>query len=189
VQLLVRVRVLLARHPVVYWIVVALVALQIASAVDARLDRLDEARRSWTETREVWVAVGDHQPGNLVVAQQRTLPVVGIPATALTEEPRGVAVQWIDAGSVLTSADLGGDRLALLPDGWQGVAVSTGAPALPIVAGDHVAIVTGVEVLADDAIVMSVDDATAVVAVPASAAPDVATAAQDQALALTLRRP
>lgn len=188
-RLLVQLRLLLARHPAIYWVAVGLVAMQTATAVDGRLDRLDAARRSWTDTRSVWVASRELAPGDAVVAEARTLPIVAVPEAALVDQPAGIVVQRVDAGSVLTAADIGADRMALLPDGWEGVAVSTGVPSLPVEPGDRVRITDGIGLVVDDAIVISVSDSTAVIAVPEAVAPAVATAAQDQAVALTLKRP
>jgi hypothetical protein len=189
VQLLVRLRVLLARHPSIYWAAVLLATVQVIASVDRRVDRLDEARRSWEQTRVVWVAVADHRPGDPVLVERRSLPVAAVPDAALTEMPRGVVVQHVRAGEILTSADIGDGRFALLPEGWEGVAIDRGMPSLPLEPGDHVGVVGPLGTLADDAVVVSVTDDVAFVAVPAARAADVAIAARERAVALTLRRP
>ena len=69
-----RARLVLARRPWLYWLVVAVLAATIALVVQGRVVDLDEARRSWGDTRRVLVAAGPLEPGEPIVAMTLDLP-------------------------------------------------------------------------------------------------------------------
>jgi hypothetical protein len=96
-----RLRLLLVRHPWVWWVAVAVAAAVVAVAVNGAVRRLDDERRSWGERREVWVATVAVAPGEALVAEARSYPLAMIPANALREPPTGVARQRVGAGEVV----------------------------------------------------------------------------------------
>ena len=81
-----RARVFLARHPVVYWILVGTLAATAALAVDQRLDRVTEARAGGGTSRSVLVAVRDIEPGASLDPRSvvsRVLPVAALADNAV----------------------------------------------------------------------------------------------------------
>lgn len=187
---LVRIRSLLARHPSVYWGIVAVAVAIVASSAWSATQRVEVARRSWGDTQSVWVAERDIAAGEPLVAVMRTLPIAAVPADAVIEAPdHRSAVQHIGAGEIVTNADVGGGLLDALPTGWRAVAVVTDPARVPVDAGDHVAVYADGLVLADDGIVLDVADGTVTVAVPAEAAAAVSVAARNQTAVLAIRRP
>jgi hypothetical protein len=190
VQLVARVRTFLARHPVAYWIVIGTLLVPLAAMVDQQVRELDQTRRSWGETRSVWVAAGALGPGDPIIAVRRQLPIAAVPAGAVTEPPGGrTAMQRITDGEPITIADVGDGLVDVLPDGWLAVAVVIPEAALPLRPGDHVAVYGAGATLADDAVVLDVGAASISIAVPAALAAAVGEAARLQVAVLALRRP
>jgi hypothetical protein len=184
------VRTFLARHPLVYWLVVAaVVALAVDVTVGARR-AVDDARRRWGEQREVWVAESAHDPGDVIVAARRTVPVAVVPDDALQEPPASAtAMQHVSRGEVLTVGDVGNGPFALLPAGWHGVAFAADDTTLRVGVGDHVSIVAEGATVVDHAVVVEVAERSVTVGVPAADAPAAALASRQQTAALTLHRP
>jgi hypothetical protein len=190
VHVLAPLRTLLARRPWLYWIVVALLAGLVANIAAGKLDAVDDARRSWGESADVWVAAAGAAPGDALVAQIRSLPHAMVPAGAVAADPTGrLAVQRLTPDEVVTTADVGDGPLALLPHGWQGVAFSADETTIRVRAGDTVAVVADGVVVVTRGVVLATSDRSVTVGVPAADAPAAALASRTQSAALTLRRP
>ena len=98
-----RVRLVLARRPWAYWLIVATLAALPALAVHDHMTRLDQARRSWDETRLVLVASTTLGPGEPILTRTVEVPVALLPAGALEELPAGARLrQRVADGEVLT---------------------------------------------------------------------------------------
>ena len=122
-----RVRVALARRPWAYWLIVATLAAVPALAVRSHLDRLDEARRSWDETRRVLVAATELGPGDQILARAVEVPAALLPVGALGELPEGARLrQRVADGEVLTNLDIADRRgpAALADEGTVVVALA-----------------------------------------------------------------
>lgn len=184
-----RIRRFFARHRLVYWLVVAAGALGVGATVAVQSRQLTEARASWGETTTVWVAVADTSAGAELRVHTRRLPGAMVPADAVRGSwPDGaVARQPVAAGEVIVDHDLSVARLALLPDGWRGVALAVDDTSAPVVLGDRVDVVAMGAVLAADGVVVQTTDAAVVVGVPPDVAPVVAAAALDRTATLTVR--
>lgn len=188
-----RVRVAIARHPIVYWGVVAAVAGGIAVAVQQRLGEVDAARASWGEARHVMVATRVVEPGEPLddrAVEPRLLPVAAIPEAALASlDPGAVAQHQLGPDEVVLAHHVapGTGLASRLPVGTAGVAVPTAASALALAPGDLVDVVSiddplGTSggpaglVLAAGATVLSTTDDGAVISVDAGVAPATAAA-------------
>ena len=168
-HLLARLRLQLARHPSVWWSVVALVAIVVALVVAGALRGVEQQRRAWGSRRTVWVATSAAVPGEPLLAEARDYPLAVVPAGALDRAPvDAVARQHVAAGEVLVAADI--DLLGtagLIPTGWVAVPVPQRASA--VVVGDAVATFANGQRLGDG-VVVGRDDEQVLVAVPADIA-------------------
>jgi hypothetical protein len=185
-----RLRHVLARRPWLYWSGVLLVALAAAAVVAAATSRVDDARRAWGQPRRVVVATADLVPGDPLddATELRTVPSPVAPATALERAaPGAVARQHVGAGEIVVAVDVAARDApqALIPDGWSAVAVAEAVPTGADL-GDAVRAVADGVVLAADGVVVGRSEAAVLVAVPDDAAPAVATAAAAGDLALLL---
>jgi hypothetical protein len=190
VKVLVPLRTLLARNPLLYWVAAVALAAIAAVITAGKMQALDDARRSWSELRPVWVASAEVRPGGPVVAEERSVPVAFAPASAVRSDPAGAtALQRLMPGEVVTIADVGDGPLELLPHGWEGVAFASDDTTIAVSLGDHVAVVADGAVVVADALVVAVAERSVTVAVPSADAPIAALAARSQTAALTLRRP
>jgi hypothetical protein len=191
-NLLARTRHVLARHPWLYWLVVVVLAALAGVAVTRATAEVDAARRAWGEERTVYVARVEVAPGDALTGalEARPLPSAMVPADAVDEIDAAAAARHrIGVGEVVVAHDVvatAGPQ-PLIPEGWQGVAVSEAVPS-GVAVGDRVAASSGGVVLADEGLVVAQpggDGGPAVlVAVPADAAPQVAHAAGTGELAL-----
>lgn len=185
------VRRLLARRPWIYWAAVLLVGTITVSSVHARSAGAERARRSWTDLRPVLVATVAIEPGDDIADRVRTaeVPNAIAPDAAITE-PVGTARQHVDAGSVVTEADVSpaAGPLALAPDGFVVVAV-TEDPSVGAAVGEHVDLASEGVVLARDALVVgaTADGATLIATRAADAA--MVTAAQASGRVAVIRTP
>jgi len=190
VHVLAPVRTLLARRPLIYWLVIALLAAVVANIAASKLREVDDARRSWGESMQVWIATSGARVGEPVLAERRSLPRAVVPDGAVDEDPAGaVAVQRLMPGEIVTATDVGDGSLALLPHGWQGVAFAADDTTIRVAAGDRVAVVADGVVVVSNGVVLSSAERSVTVGVPAEDAPAAALAARSQTAALTLRRP
>jgi hypothetical protein len=185
-----RVRHVLARRPWLYWCCVAVLALAAALLAADASAGVDEARRSWGTTRDVVVTAADIAPGEALVGrvQLRALPAPMVPDAAMGEvPPDAVARHDLAAGEIVVAPDLaaGPGPRALIPDGWQAVAVAETVPSTATV-GDRVAAASEGVVLADDGLVVGRTADAVVVAVPSDEAANVAHAAVAGTLTLLL---
>lgn len=176
----VRIRIFLARHGWVRWAVALLLAVGVASLSLRQSAAVERERASWGTTVDVLVADGDHRPGDPVDASLVALPAAMVPRTALTVLADGARVrQSVPDGGVLTDGDVtaAGGPAAFADPGTVVVGVrdplAHGAST-----GVRVRLASDGIVLATDATVVGADDDVIMVAVPESAAPMVAAAAQ-----------
>lgn len=178
------IRLALARRPWLRWSFVALAALVAGWSVHDRLDDVDDARSAWTDRRTVLVASHDHEPGDVLVAESKILPLAAIPRSALEESTPGATVrQTVALGEVVTDADLasGEGPAASARAGQVVVAVSDPllATAMSSVSiGLRVAVHSEGIVLADDARITAVDGDVVFIALDPDEATAVSAAAQ-----------
>ena len=183
-HLLARLRLLLVRHPWVWWAAVVVAAVVIGVAVGGAVRRLDDERGAWGERRDVWVTTAAAAPGDPVVAERRSYPLAVVPADAVTERPTGVAHQRLAAGEVLVAADVVATGVpGLVPPGWVGVPVAQRASVAGV--GDAVTAFADGRRLGDG-IVVAADAEQVVIAVPADAAAAVAQAVPGGAVVVGL---
>jgi hypothetical protein len=190
-NLVARVRHVLARRPWLYWLGVFVLAAIAGLIVADAAARVDAARRSWGVTRPVVVAVADVAPGEALddLTEMQPLPEPMVPAEALSVLPaERTARQHIAAGEIVTAHDVAataGPR-SLIPDGWQAVPVAEPVPS-GVAVGDDVAVASGGIVVADEGVVVGALADGVLVAVPADAAAQVAQAAATAELTLLLK--
>jgi hypothetical protein len=164
-----RARLVLARRPWIYWVVVATFATLAAVAVQSEMASIAAERTSWGSTRTVLVASHQLEPGDAIVAELVDFPVAVLPEGSLTEQPvAGVARQRVAAGAVLTALDITSRTgpAALAEPGSVVVALSdplarNSAAGLRVrVAADGVILADSAEVthVADDVVFVAVDD-------------------------------
>lgn len=185
-----RTRQVLAHSPWILWAVIAVLALAAATLAMSAMQRIDDARAAWGNSRAVVVAATDIAPGAALAGLTRVehLPGPLVPAAALgVVDPDAIARQAISAGEVVMAHDVAGDGpRALIPSGWLAVPVAEPVPsgAGP---GDAVVVASGGVALAPDALVVDADATRVLVAVPADAAPAVAAATASAGVVLLLR--
>jgi Flp pilus assembly protein CpaB len=183
-----RIRLFVARRPLVYWLLVAAVAVATASLVLTRLVALDEARRQWGRSRTVLVARHELRPGDLVGASDvraARWPEGLVPDGVLDRLDRPTVVAAaVEAGEPLLVTRLGragaGPVASRLPPGTRGVTIPTGDMPLPVAPGDRVDLVGAgpaapPRAAATHALVLGAGKSTIVVAVRADELADVAT--------------
>jgi hypothetical protein len=185
-QLLPRARWILARHPVVYWASVAVVAVALGLQVTAAVGRVDAARRSWGTAVSVWVATDDVAAGDEIASSSRSVPQALVLEAAVAFDPEGsIARQHVSAGEIITSADVSATGPAgLIPDGW--VAVPIAATVTPFSVGDPVAVFVA-DQRSSDGIVVDIVESGALVAVPEDSAGVLASAALSGSVTIALR--
>jgi hypothetical protein len=187
-RVLTRGRRVLARRPWLYWLLVVVLALTAGYAVVSATAGVERAREAWGATGPVVVATEPAAAGEAVVATTRRLPLAMIPADAVRQLPAGaVARQEVAAGEVVVHHDVvaADGPAALVPPGWQAVAVAEPV-ASGVDAGDRVAAASGGIVLAPDGLVVGTTGDGVLVAVPAEAAARVAAASAQGELMLLL---
>ena len=197
------------RHRGLYWLVAMVLAGVTANAVTTALDRAEAARAGWGESKSVLVAqhrldVGDVvRDGDVAAA---SWPLAVVPRGALPDPPDAIGrtvVQVIEPGEALLAGRLAPDGLhgvaAMVPPGWRALAVPFGPAALPLSVGHRVDVVAAVGgtdatasqtpsfVLADNALVVAVDERSVTVAVRAEDAPRVALGIVTGSVVLALR--
>ena len=175
------VRLLLARRPWIYWLVVGCLAAGLALVVGRCVAALETQRASWGSTVVVLAASGPVAPGDLLrdMVTPVELPAAMVPPSAVREvSPSAVATQTLATGEVVVDADIARDDgpLALLPEGWMALAIEVADTSL-FRLGDDVAVLGDGSVLAESGVVVQITDSAVVVGVPATAAAQVADAA------------
>lgn len=188
------IRLAMARRPWIRWLAIGITAFVAGWLILGQLRQVEDARRSWTEQRTVFVAAHEHLPGDRLEFEERRLPTVAIPESALTDAPTGVvARQRIAHEEVLTSLDVGGGRgpATSADDGDVVVAVSD-----PLLVGAMTAVSSGLEVavhsdgsvLAERAHIVAVEGDVVFVALDPIDAPGVSAAAQLRSASLAFLR-
>ncbi len=178
-----RLRLLFARRPWLYWLLVWMCAAVVWFSVAGALADVTRERDSWGATRTVWVASGPVAAGELVGATASDYPLAMVPPSAVTSVPADVvAARSIGAGEVVVSADLAAD--GLIPADWVVFAVpADGSPTLLI--GNEVSLF-GSGQLWCDGLVATVSEAAVETAVPSDCAASIS--AQLALGAVTLAR-
>jgi len=175
----VRARLVVARHPWVYWAACVLIAALAAMLVGRYASALDEARRSWGTSRRVIVANADHLPGEPLDAESTTMPLAVLPSGAIQSfEPGAIVRQRVTAGEIVVEADLAvpGGPAALADAGTLVIGIHDPLAA-KVRIGLDVQIASDGVVLADEGRVVDLSDGVVFVAVDAPAAAMVAAAA------------
>ncbi len=104
-----RTRQLLARSPWILWAVIAALALAAAALAMSAMQRIDDARAAWGDSRAVVVAATDIAPGTGLAGTTRVehLPGPLVPPAAIgIVDPDAVARQAISAGEVVVAHDV-----------------------------------------------------------------------------------
>lgn len=172
-------------------VIACLAVLAVAPYVVGLLS-LRGAQRSLGETRTVWSITREVGAGESIGRSDlatREVPIRFLPPRPLTELPAAlVASRDLVAGEVLTrdATSDGRPTTVAAPAGWRLVAVSPRAPLPPLAAGDRVDVIADARVLAEGAVVVSVIEGGAVVAVPPEQSALVATAAAVGTATLTV---
>lgn len=182
-----RARLVLARRPWIYWVVVAALAVAAASSVRSEMASIASERDTWGSTRSVVVARHQLEPGDPVTADLVSLPLAALPDDALTEEPDDAVVvrQRVAAGEILTRLDVTSrPGPAALADPSTVVVALSDPLARDVVVGLNVQVAADGLVLATAARVTGVVDDVIFVAVSATEAPTVAAAAQQGSASL-----
>ncbi|MFZ9628144.1 MAG: hypothetical protein ACO3C1_02200 [Ilumatobacteraceae bacterium] len=141
------IRWLLARHPSVYWALVALTGLIVVLSVRSASDAATTERDRWGTSVVAYVTTGFVARGESVVAEPHDVPLALLPDGALVDAPPpgAVAAHDLAAGDVLDSTDVA--ESGEVPASWVVVRVSSPAPRL--VAGDGVAVLGAGTLLCD----------------------------------------
>jgi hypothetical protein len=185
VHILPRVRMIVARHPWLYWLVVATLAAVVAMGATRAMAGVDAARRSWGTQRTVWTAAGEVEPGQPITAERREVPTAVVPSGAVETSPVGaVATQHIAAGQIVNDHDVTFDGPAgLIPDDSVAFAVPESVAHFSV--GDHVNVYT-TDRFISDGVVVDAGDSDVMVAIDTDAAPAMASALQAGAVTLAL---
>jgi hypothetical protein len=176
----VRGRQFLARHPLVYWAAVLLVAALAGATVHTRLSALDAERDRWAATTTVWVATRDHAAGDRPDVRHATLPLAAVPPSAVGSlRPDTRLRQRLAEGEVVVEADLVElDGPAARADPRSVVVGLTDPLSRNVQIGLRVQVVADGIVLAHEATVVDVVDDIVFVATGAREAPAIASAAR-----------
>lgn len=185
-----RLRMLLARHPWIYWLTVFAVAGALALSVTAALAEVRRERESWGESVTVFVSTTAISIGDPIATsvETRQVPLAMVPAEALQEIPdAAVAAQRVSAGEIVVGIDVSAGRgpLALLPDGWLAIFFESPVNETFSV-GDSASVLAGGEMIAPDAIIIQILADGVVVGVPAGVAPAVAASVSQRLAVIAL---
>jgi hypothetical protein len=174
-----RTRLVLARRPWIYWVLVGAVAVLVGFSVHDRLGAIERERDRWGATRTVLVADGPLEPGDVAATRRVELPVAALPDQALSDLTSGSRMRQRAAdGEVLTSFDV-----ATRPGPASGadsgeVVVAVADPlARNVVVGAAVQIAADGLLLAESGRIVQVVDDVVLVAVDERDGPVVAAAA------------
>jgi pilus assembly protein CpaB len=202
----------LARSPIAYWLVVAVLALLTGMVAARVMANAGALAARYGPLQPVVVATNALEPGAVVTAADlaiRQLPASAAPPTAIAsiDDAAGrtvVAPVFPEVPMVAAQLAPDGRRglSALLPPGSRAVAVPNGRPTLALVRGDAVDVLATFDDLADEAegspptfrvatnaLVVDVGDESAALAVTAEEAPRVAFALASGVVTLALASP
>jgi hypothetical protein len=179
------VRLMIARHPWVYWLTIAVLTGVVGLSASRAVAGVDAARRSWGEQQPVWIATSAIEPGQVIMAERREVPSAVVPPGAVAVPPDGsVARQHIGPGEIVTNSDVTAAGTAgLVPDGWVAFAVPASVEHFAI--GDHLRVYSADQLVAAG-LVVDDGDSELMVAIPSDAAPAMATALLADAVTLGL---
>jgi hypothetical protein len=179
------VRLMVARHPSIYWLSIAVVAALAGLSAARAMADVDTARRSWGEQTTVWMAAAEIEPGQPISADSRVVPRAVVPAGAVAVAPDEViARQHIGQGEIVVESDLSASgSVGLIPDGWVSFAVA--APVTHFAVGDHVDVYSADRFIGAG-LVIDAGESELMVAIPTAAAPAMSTALLDNTVTLAL---
>jgi Flp pilus assembly protein CpaB len=191
------------------WALTVVLAVGAGTLAAGTVQRAEQARAAYGESRRVPVATGDLEVGAELGAADvgwADLPVALLP-DGVADAPNGrIVTEPVVRGEVILERRLSGGTshgtIALIGPGRRAVAVPTDTAAPTLAVGDRVdayasdsvgslsdaarARAGGARRVARDALVVAVDDRTATIAVAAAEAPGVAGALLDGALTIAL---
>lgn len=178
-------RLMVARHPWAYWLVIAVLAGVTGVSAERAVAGVDSARRSWGEQQTVWVTAVDIEPGQPIIADRRDVPRAVVPDAAVAAVPSGaIARQRVAAGEIITDGDVSAHgTAALVPDGWVAFAVPASVDHFAV--GDHLDVYSA-DQRVGAGLVIDVGDAELMVAIPADSAPAMSAALLANAVTLGL---
>ena len=179
------IRLMVARHPWVYWLTIAALAALVAVGAQRAVARVDAQRRTWGQQQSVWITTSGIEPGQVIAADRNDVPAAIVPVDAAEEVHAGtVARQHLGAGEIVTNGDITAAGAAgLIPIGWSAFAVP--ASVEHFTTGDHVGVYAGDQYLAPG-LVVAAGDSDLMVAVPAGSAPALAASLLANAVTLAL---
>lgn len=179
------VRLMVARHPWTYWLVIAVLAGAVGLNAARAVAGVDAARRSWGQQQSVWTATVAIEPGQPLTAERRAFPRAVVPVAAVRNVPRGaVARQHLSAGEIVTDADVAASgTAALVPQGWVAFGVPVSVDHFAI--GDHVDVYSADQRVATG-LVVDVGESEVMIAIASGSAPAMSTALLANAVTLGL---
>ena len=179
------IRLMVARHPWTYWLVVVALAGAVGLSAARAVARVDAARRSWGQQQSVWTASVPIEPGQPVTAERHEVPLAVVPASAVLDiPPDAIATQRVGAGEIITDSDVSATgTAALVPDGWVAFVVPASVDHFAV--GDHLDVYS-VDQLIAAGLVVDVGESELMVAIPAASAPTLSAALLADAVTLGL---
>lgn len=182
-SILPRIRMLFARRPWLYWLLVGMCVVAVWLSVSSAQAQVTRERDAWGSTREVWVVSGPVAAGAVIHAAAADYPTAMVPPSAVTSlHDEAIAARAIADGEVVVTADVA--VAGLVPADWLAFAVpAAGTPDL--IVGDEVAVFGSGQLWCEGVTVLIGDD-TVEVAVPDDCAASVS--AQLAMGAVTLAR-
>lgn len=141
-----------------------------------------DSKKKWSAYQTVLVTKSNVRAGELLTANNTTrvqVPSVFVPQQSLAAVPRnGTARVALSPNTIVSvGLTLSDDTSIAIPEGWRGVAMPSDLPAPPLSPGDVVDVVSTDLTIASGALVIGVSSTSGItIAVPAEAAPAVATA-------------
>ena len=179
------VRLMVARHPSIYWMTIAVVAGAVGLSAAKAIAGVEAARKSWGQQATVWVATVAIEPGQPIAVEAREVPEAVVPIGAVSHSPVGAAArQRIGPGEIVTTSDVTATgAVGLIPDGW--VAFAVPASAGRFATGNHVDVYSADQLVAAGVVVAD-GDSDVMVAIPATAAPTMAAGLLADAVTLGL---
>ena len=179
------IRLMVARHPWIYWLVIAALASLVGLSAQRTIAGVDAQRRSWGKQQTVWMTTAAIEAGHVITADRNEVPVAVVPDDAAVELRAGsIARQHIGAGEIVTSADITASGPAgLIPRDWAAFAVPASVEHFAI--GDHVGVYTADQFLTPG-VVIAAGESELMVAIPTASAPALAAALLADAVTLAL---
>jgi len=191
-----RMRMLLARRPWLYWLVVAAVAAGIVISVMTAMGDVRRQQQAWGQATTVFVATRDIAVGEALAGAvvARDVPVAIAPPSAVGAMPSAAtATQRMAAGEIVVQSDLVSARgpLALAPSGWLVIDIPRSDDPLDTTRtlferGDAAVVLADGSIVAEHAIVVDVAADALAVALPRDVAARVAQAANERVAVVAL---